>query len=105
MTLIKSLGFLRLSLLGLAILNILLRPEPGTAVAHSGMEIIPTLIAPATAPILLMVILFDALMSKVRASDAQGEEETTFTRIMLVELVMVIILVVAWFPYFIALGK
>lgn len=105
MTLIKSLGFLRLCLIGLAILNILLRPEPGAAVAHAGMAVIPTLIAPAAAPILLMVILFDALMSKVRASDAHDDEETRFTRIMLIELAMAIIMVIAWFPYFIALGK
>lgn len=105
MTLIKSLGFLRLCLLGLAVIDILLRPEPGSSAAHAGIEIIPTLIAPAVAPILLMVILFDALMSKIRASDTQGEEKTTFTQIMLIELAMVIILVIAWFPYFIALGK
>lgn len=105
MTLIKSLGFLRLSLLGLAILNIALRPEPGAVVVHSGSELISTLIAPASAPIILMVIMFDALMSKVRASDAEGEQETDFTRIMFIEMAMAIILVIAWFPYFVALGK
>ena len=105
MTLLKSLGFLRLALIVLAIINILLRPSPGASVARAGLEIIPTLIAPAVAPILLMVILFDALMSKIRASDTQGEEQIKFTRIMLVELATAIILVIAWFPYFIALGK
>ena len=105
MTLLKSLGFLRLALIGLAISIILLCPAPGTTAAHTGIEIIPTLIAPATAPILLMVILFDALMSKVRASDSSGEESAKFTRIMLVEIATVVILVIAWFPYFIALGK
>ena len=105
MTLFKSLGFLRLSLLGLAILNIALRPEPGAAVVHTGPELIATLIAPASAPIILMVIMFDALMSKVRASDTDGQEETDFTRIMFIELAMAVILVIAWFPYFVALGK
>lgn len=105
MTLIKSLGFLRLSLLAFAILNIALRPAPGAAIVHTGPELITTLIAPAAAPIILLVIMFDALMSKVRASDAEGEEETKFTRIMFIELAMAIILVIAWFPYFIALGK
>ncbi len=105
MTLIKSLGFLRLSLLGLAILNIALRPEPGAAIVLSGPELISTLIVPAAAPIVLLVILFDALMSKVRASDSEGDEEANFTRIMFIELAMAIIMVIAWFPYFIALGK
>ena len=105
MTLIRSLGFLRIGLIALAIINIILRPPPGTAVAHEGIEIISTLIAPAAAPLILMVLLFDALMSKVRASDTNGEERIKFTHIMLVELATVIILIIAWFPYFIALGR
>ena len=105
MTLLKSLGFLRLALIGLALINILLRPAPETAVARSGIEIIPTLIAPAAAPILLMVILFEALMSKIRASDATGEESRKFSRIMWVEIATAAIMAIAWLPYFIALGK
>ena len=105
MTLIKSLGFLRLGLLAMAVLNILLRPTPGAAPHYSGWELITTLVAPAAAPILLMVILFDTLMSKIRASDSQGEERRRFTHIMLAELAVAIILLIAWLPYFIALGS
>lgn len=105
MTLFRSLGFLRLALIALAIINILLCPAPGTTAAHEGLEIISTLVAPAAAPILLMVLLFDALMSKIRAGDTNDEERIKFTRIMFIELATVIILVIAWFPYFIALGR
>ena len=105
MTLFRSLGFLRLALITLAIINILLRPAPGTIATHEGLDIFSTLIAPAVAPILLMVLLFDALMSKVRAGDESGEERIKFMRIMLIEIATVIILVIAWFPYFIALGR
>ena len=105
MTIFKSLGFLRLSLLGLALLNIAFRPTPGTEVVLAGSEVITTLIAPAAAPILLLVILFDALMSKVRAADSAGEDAANFTRIMLIELATAFILVIAWFPFFVALGQ
>lgn len=105
MTLIRSLGFLRASLIGLAIINIILRPAPGTIVAREGIEIIPTLVAPAAAPILIMVILFDALMSKVRSSDSTGAERHKFRKIMLVELTTIGVMIIAWLPYFIALGN
>ncbi|MEM7304380.1 MAG: hypothetical protein AAF372_02510 [Pseudomonadota bacterium] len=105
MNLLKSLGFLRISLLLLGIIDVLLRPEPGTYAAREGIEIIPTLIAPAAAPILIMVILFDALMSKVRASDTQGEESKKFRHIMYAELAVVAFMILGWLPYFLAIGK
>ena len=105
MTLFRSLGFLRLALIVLAIINILMSPSPGATAAREGLEILTTLVAPAMAPILMTVLLFDALMSKVRASDSSGEERIKFTHIMLVELATVTILIIAWFPYFIALGR
>ena len=105
MSYLTSLGFLRQLLVGLAILCIILRPEPGTAAVKEGFEIVPTLISPASAPILVMVILFDALMSKVRASDSEGEERIKFTKILRVELATVAILIIAWTPFFLALGQ
>ena len=105
MNLFKSLGFLRLSLLSLGIINVFLSPKPGTFAAREGIEVIPTLIAPAAAPILLMVILFDALMSKVRASDAQGEESRKYKHIMYTELAVVAFMIIGWLPYFLAIGK
>lgn len=105
MTLIKSLGLLRLSLLLLGIINVFLRPDPGTHAAREGIEMISTLIAPAAAPIIVMVILFDTLMSKVRASDAEGEESKKFKHIMYVELAVVAFMIIGWLPYFMAIGQ
>ena len=104
MTLLNTLGFLRTGLIALALINMLLRPTPGTTAAREGIEIISTLVAPAAAPILMMVILFDALMSKVRSSESSGEEKTRFQRIMLTELATVVIMIIAWLPYFLALA-
>ena len=105
MTLFQSLGFLRISLLSLAILDTLIAPEPGTYAIKQGLEVIPTLVAPAAAPIIMMVILFDALMSKIRASDATGEDRNKFRTIMWTELAVVAFMFFGWLPYFLAIGK
>ncbi|MDW3095690.1 MAG: hypothetical protein R8G33_08460 [Gammaproteobacteria bacterium] len=105
MTIFQSLGFLRISLLALGLINALLSPKPGTAISHTGFEVIPTLVAPASAPIIIMVILFDALMSKIRASDSTGEESKKFKTIMWTELGVVAFMVMAWLPYYLAIGK
>ncbi len=105
MTLFHQLGFLRISLLLLGILDTLIAPEPGTYAVKHGIEVIPTLVAPAAAPIILMVILFDALMSKIRASDAQGVERKKFRHIMWTELAVVAFMLMGWLPYYLALGQ
>ena len=105
MNLIHNLGFLRISLLLLGILDTLIAPEPGTYAIKHGIEALPTLVAPAAAPIIMMVILFDALMSKIRASDSTGEESKKFKTIMWVELAVVAFMVAGWLPYFLAIGK
>lgn len=105
MTLLYNLGFLRISLLLLGICDTLLAPPPGTYAAKQGLEVIPTLVAPAAAPIILMVILFDALMSKIRASDTVGEEHKKFRSIMWAELAVVAFMLLGWLPYFLAIGK
>lgn len=105
MSIFQSLGFLRISLLALGVINSFLSPEPGTPISHDGLEVIPTLVAPASAPIIIMVILFDALMSKIRASDATGEESKKFKTIMWTELAVVAFMIMAWLPYYMAIGK
>ncbi len=105
MNLLNSLGLLRILLLSLGIINVFISPEPGTSAARQGLEVIPTLVAPAAAPILMMVILFDALMSKVRAADAGGEEKIKFKHIMYTELAVAAFMIMGWLPYFLAIGK
>ena len=105
MSIFHSLGLLRICLLGVGIVDTLLSPEPGTYAVTQGPGVIATLIAPAAAPIIIMVILFDVLMSKIRASDASGEESKKFKRIMWAELLVVAFMVAGWLPYFLAVGK
>lgn len=105
MSYFTSLGLLRQLLIGMAIICLFVRPEPGSRIELEGLQVMPTLITPASVPILIMVILFDALMSKIRASDSEGEERIRFKKILRVELATVLILFLAWLPFFMAIGK
>lgn len=102
--LFQQMGLLRLVLVGGAMVDILLAPNPGTPVVYSGWPLVTTLIVPVLAPILLQVLLLDALMGKVLMSSNQGLERARYRRIMIVNLVIAAALVLGWLPYFLALA-
>ena len=52
---------------------------------------------------LLVVVFFDYLMSRVRASDATGEERDRFILISRIELAMIVLYFAYWGPYFASL--
>jgi hypothetical protein len=101
--LLQQMGVLRVTLVALVILDVLASPSPGTSVVYSGWEMVPTLILPVLAPILLQVLLLDALMGRVMMSSATGVERSRYRRIVTVDLVFVIVLVLGWMPYFLKL--
>ena len=96
-------GVLRVALVALVILDILASPRPGTLAVYSGWEMVPTLILPVLAPILLQVLLLDALMGRVLMSSTTGAERARYRRIVTVNLVFGIVLVLWWLPYFLKL--
>jgi hypothetical protein len=104
---LPALGFLRIALLGLALLNILL-PLIGIAfpLATDGHErhmwtILTSVIAPVLAPLFIVVILVDYIMSLVRAADADGELRAVFVTIGRIELAAIGISLLFWVPYFV----
>ncbi len=99
----QQLGVLRIVLIALVILDLLAAPRPGTAVVYSGWELVTTLILPVLAPILLQVLLLDALMGRVLMSSSKGAERARYRRIMLVNLMFSAALVLWWLPYFLKL--
>ena len=107
---LASLGFLRLGLYGLAILNILIpacyslvETLSGSAIDESLVSIIATLVAPVMAPILLVVILFDYVMSRIRVADEQGDLRAYYLLIGRIELLLIGIMLAYWIPYFVML--
>lgn len=98
-------GVLRLMLAVLAIVNILYVQEPGTPPIYAGWDLAPTVIAPVMAPLVLMLLMLDMLMSRVMMVDAKAEARGHLRHVILVELVLALGLMLAWLPYFLALGR
>ena len=101
--LLRQMGVLRVALVALVILDMLASPRAGTAAVYSGWEMVPTLILPVLAPILLQVLLLDALMGRVMMSGAKGAGRARYRRIVTVNLVFSAALVLWWAPYFLKL--
>jgi hypothetical protein len=109
---LASLGTLRLGLIVIAMVNMLL-PVIHSVLRHltesdmsgSLWHIFPTLVAPVMAPLLLVIVFFDYLMSRVQAADAQGETRDHFIAISRIELMLMAIMFLYWLPFFITMLK
>ena len=105
--LLNSLGFLRVALLALALINILLMlidvlvPVTTVTEGHSLWWIVTNLVAPVLAPLLVVVLLFDYIMSRVRAADAEGELRSRFITISRIELSVIALSLLFWVPWFV----
>lgn len=106
----NSLGFLRKGLLGLAIVTMLLPiaewlaiQSLGELAEHSLLALSAGLIAPVMAPMLIVVILLDIIMSKVRAADDPAGSGELYRLISRVDTTMIIIMLIFWVPFFISL--
>jgi len=104
--LLSALGFLRIGLLSLALLNILpplieiMFPLVASTNEHSFWEVLTSVITPVMAPLLMVVLLFDYLMSRMRAADATGSQRASYVMIGRIELALLVITLLFWVPYF-----
>jgi hypothetical protein len=97
---LQELRLLRIVMIIFTLALAVLSRFAGDEVFYSGWKIIPTLIAPAVAPIMFFVIWLDVLMSWVFSIDAAQGEKSRFGRIIITDVVLVIVLTVSWFGYF-----
>ncbi len=104
-SLLGQLRPLRAALILAAIIAILGRPEVGEPVVYSGWGLINTLLIPVLAPLVFMLLMLDALMSRVWMSEAEGEEKKRLWLVVRVDVIVGLLLLVYWLPYFIALGR
>ena len=104
--LLSTLGFLRIGLFVLALLNILpplidiMLPVTASTDGHSFWSVLASVITPVMAPLLMVVLLFDYLMSRMRAADAAGTERASFVTIGHIELALLGITLLFWLPFF-----
>jgi hypothetical protein len=112
--LLSALGFLRIALLVLALINLLLPlidvllPAATSSGAHTLWSVLTTIITPVLAPLLGIVILFDYIMSRIRAADAatdvaadvDGALRKRYVTIGRIELTVLGITLLFWVPFF-----
>ena len=103
----KALGLMRSALLALALLNVIMPllhyflPFAAGGEEPRLWEVLATVIAPVMAPLFAVLLLFDYIMSRVRAADASGIERLRFIAIARIELGALLVTLLFWVPYFI----
>jgi len=97
---LAGLGPLRLMLGTAAISMMILRPASGAEAIYEGWAVFPTLLFPALAPIVFMVLLLDALMSRVLMSAKQGGEKDRLQRALWTDLGIAGLSLLVWYSYF-----
>ncbi len=102
---ITRFGILRSALLLLGMMLALLAPEPQTRTVTEWPLIIPTLIAPALIPLVVMAILLDMMMSAIFSSGADKiEEKHRYRNIIIINAIVVAIIIFRWLTFFTTLG-
>ena len=95
-----GLGPLRLMLDSAAIAIMLLRPALGADAVYEGWAVFPTLLFPTLAPILFMLLLLDAIMSRLLMTSKVGSEKARLQRAMWTDLAIAALSLLVWYPYF-----
>ena len=105
MAFLQSIGPLRLMLATVALGIIVLAPGGDVQETRTGMALVSTVLVPALSPMVLMVLLLDALMSRVWMSEQEEAQRKRFRNIIRLNLGLSALLVVAMSPYFISLAR
>ncbi len=103
--LLQALGPLRIMLFTLTLVLIVLAPEAGVQSARSGFAVITTLIFPTLVPMVFMGLLLDALMSRVKQVDLEGEEKKRYRMLTYLNLGFALVLLITWLPFLLSLGR
>lgn len=99
---LAGLGVLRLGMIVLAAATVVLAPSAGMPMETGGWGLVRTVLAPVLAPIVFMLLLLDALMSRVFMTDQTGAARQRLRRIVVFDLVLAAGLLTYWLPYFLA---
>lgn len=99
-----QLGVLRWSLAILALMCIVFMPPAGTTPIYAGWELFRTVLVPVIAPMVLAVLLLDALMARIFMSELEGSARQRYRRIITVDLVVAVTLVLFSLPFYLAIN-
>jgi hypothetical protein len=99
---LRQLGVLRVLLLLIALVLIGFAGAV-TEPYSSGWSLVRGAIVPALVPIVIMVLLFDALMARVLLGEGGPSERQRLRRVIGTDLGVVALLLLAWSPFFYSL--
>jgi len=95
-----ELGALRWALFLFTLFLIVFAPSAGARAGASGWSVFSTIVMPALMPLFFMVLLLDALMSAVFLKGTHLPAQRPRYRLSLAfDLVLVVALVIAWYPF------
>ena len=103
MQLFRKVGPLRVIHALFLLILILSAPFSGGESARAGLAMWPTLIAPALVPIFVFVLPLDMIMAAVSRSGVEGAEHARLTTVIRFNLVLFVLLLGAWLPFFLDL--
>ncbi len=99
-----ELGPLRWMLAILVLFVALLAPAAFAETDLHWPMVVPTVVAPAVAPILFFVLMLDVLMTRVWMSSAGAQGRARLRRAFWFDLGLTAVLVLAWGPFFLRLA-
>jgi hypothetical protein len=100
---LRRIGFLRATLMLTTVLLIFLAPFAGGHVQTSGWPLITTLLAPVLFAMFVFVLCLDMLMTRVFMLGSSAAERQRLTMIFRSEALLMLILLVSWAPFVLAL--
>lgn len=98
--LVRTFGPLRIALIVLVVVDMVLRPTPGSEINYEGIKVVSDLLAPVLSPILFMLLLLDVMMAMIYRSDKKDKVRSQYLIIVLFELLLAILFILYWIPYF-----
>ncbi|SEP09693.1 hypothetical protein [Aquisalimonas asiatica] len=100
----RQLGVLRAALIVGSVIVMVMAPAGDAQTVYEGMGFVETVVMPTLAPLFLVGLLLDALMSRVWMSDNTPDEVARLRLIIRSELLVSLVLVIAYAPFFMSLA-
>ncbi|MEJ2509185.1 MAG: hypothetical protein P8009_06860 [Gammaproteobacteria bacterium] len=100
-----ELGPLRVALVLLGISLVVLIPAPGTPAVFTGWALATTVIVPSLVPIVFMLLVFDAVMSRVVNDSREPATRLRLRHILWTDLVLAAALAFEGIPFLVALAR
>ena len=100
---LRRIGFLRATLMLTTVLLIFLAPFAGGHIQTSGWPMVTTLLAPVFFAMFIFVLCLDILMTRVFMLGCSDAERQRLTMIFRSETLLLLILLVSWAPFVLAL--